>query len=214
MKKIVLSLSVLFLGLISTAQPNNKKKEKGNKAKASDLISTTKTESPEERIVKIATMEGRRIGPMHHFLVQSAGHWREEVKIWAENAKEPSISRWEREGNIVLEGRFLNSMIMGMIGNERYEAQSTLGYDNSSKKFMKTWIDNFGTSILVLEGTLDEKTNSIDFVGTTLDPVTHRSIRVHQIQRNPDPQNQSLEIFVETKEGKEVKTMEINSMRG
>ncbi len=80
-------------------------------------------------------------------------------------------------------------------------------------KFTKVWYDNLGTSILVLEGTYDKDKEIIDFVGTTHDPITRQPVKIHQIMRLIDPNTQLLEVFIEPKEGKEIKTMEIRSMR-
>jgi hypothetical protein len=210
MKKFILLVALGLIVAPAFAQ-KSKKSVKTNIAPAKEAVIV---ENPEESLAKAIQSESRMMGPMHHLLVQWSGHWREEIKLWATpNTKEPSITPAIRDGRMAAEGRFLTSTTVGQIGTTPYEAQSVLGFDNAKKVFVKTWFDNLGTSILVLEGTYDEKANVVDFVGYTTDPLTRRAVKVHQIMRLIDPSTQVLEVFVELKEGKETKSMEIISIR-
>ena len=210
MKKIIL---LVALGLV-VAPAFAQKSKKSGKSKVAPAIEVAPIVNPEESLARAIQSESRMMGPMHHLLVQWSGHWREEIKIWATpNTKEPTTTPAIRDGRMAAEGRFLTSTTVGQIGTSPYEAQSVLGFDNAKKVFVKTWFDNLGTSILVLEGTYDEKSNVVDFVGYTTDPLTRKAVKVHQIMRLIDPSTQVLEVFVELKEGKETKSMEIISIR-
>lgn len=211
MKKILLLIAVL--GLIMPASAQKTKKQNKPKDKTAVNPVETSKEDLEERKARVAQIESRMMGPMHQLLVQFSGHWREEMKIWAGPKSEPSTTMVLRDSRLFGEGRFVTSTIVGQMGNLPYEAQSSLGYDNSKKVFVKTWMDNLGTSILVLEGTYDEKSATIDFNGYTTDPLTKQPVKIHQILKMIDSQNQLLEIYVEMKEGKEVKLMEVKSIR-
>lgn len=210
MKKLIL---VVALGLI-VAPSFAQKTKKSVKPKVTSAAEAAPVENIEENRAKASQAESRMMGPMHHLLVQWSGHWREEIKLWATpNSKEPNTTPAIRDGRMAAEGRFLTSTTVGQIGITPYEAQSVLGFDNAKKVFVKTWFDNLATSILVLEGTYDEKNNLVDFVGYTTDPLTRKPVKVHQIMRIIDPNTQILEVFVELKEGKETKSMEIKSIR-
>ena len=67
--------------------------------------------------------------------------------------------------------------------------------------------------ILVLEGEFDAKANTIDFKGTAIDPQTRQPVNIRQLLTMKDPSTHLLEIFIVTKEGKEIKTMELVSKR-
>ena len=210
MRKIIL---LVALGLV-VAPAFAQKSKKSGKSKVAPAIEVAPIVNPEESLARAIHSESRMMGRMHHLLVQWSGHWREEIKIWATpNTKEPTTTPAIRDGRMAAEGRFLTSTTVGQIGTSPYEAQSVMGFDNAKKVFVKTWFDNLGTSILVLEGTYDEKANVVDFVGYTTDPLTRKAVKVHQIMRLIDPSTQVLEVFVELKEGKETKSMEITSIR-
>lgn len=198
---------------ICTPSMAQKAKKKNDKTTGKDVVAV-KEETQQEKLLKVANIESRMMGPMHHLLVQWSGHWRDEVKVFTGEQVEVTTTRWERDGNMMMGGKFVNMHVMGIMANENYEANATIGYDNVKRKFVKTWYDNFSSAILVLEGEYNEKDNSITYEGTTMDPLTKMPVTIRQIQKNPDPSTQSLEIFILDKENKEVKTMEINSTRG
>ncbi|HTN18034.1 MAG TPA: DUF1579 domain-containing protein [Chitinophagaceae bacterium] len=213
MRKILLVFAVTALSLPTFAQKSKKQNTKSaDKEQALSPVSPTPGEDPNQRR---ATEQASLIGPMHHYFMEWAGHWREEMKIWpmTPGKSEPVVTILDRTGMPRGEGRFLSCDFRGMMNNRIYEAYATYGYDNVKQKFVKTWYDNTGTGILVLEGDFDAKTNTIDFKGTTMDPLTKEKVNIRQLLTMKDPNNHVLEIFIVTKDGKEIKTMEIVSKR-
>ena len=207
MKKI---LFLLLVGGISMPSFAQKSKQVAKKTENKAVETSVRKENPAE---EMAMMEARMINPMHRFLMEWAGHWREEVKIWSNPKAEPTKGIYDKEGRVMCEGRFLVFTINGQMNNLPYEAQSTIGYDNSKKVFVKTWFDNLGTSILVLEGQYDEAKSQIEFKGTAFNPATNLPINIRQVMKFADPQSQVLEVYMEDNGGKEFKSMEIKSIR-
>lgn len=209
MKKIFLFIAFAAISIPAFSQ----KAKKANKSQPTPPppIAVQK----EDPGARMALDQQRMMGPLHHILIQSSGHWREEMKIWPSSGLgEPMTSRLERDGMIKAEGRFLAYDTRGTISGAQYEGNCVLGYDNGKRKFVKTWFDNMGTGILVLEGDYDEKTQKVDFNGTTMDPLTREMVKVHQVWNISSPEKQVLEIYSQSKEGKKIKTMEIISSRG
>ena len=93
-----------------------------------------------------------------------------------------------------------------------FEGVSILGYDNAKKVFQSTWIDNFGTGITNMTGAWDQATNTVNFTGTSLDPMTGNDMNIRQTFKIIDDNNQIIEMF-STMGGKEIKTMEIKMTR-
>lgn len=210
MKKILLLMAVLCVGIHAQAQ-KSKKKEKQKESVTEKTVQPSKEELAAKK-AELALLESRMIKPMHQILHQFVGHWREEMKIWSSPGGQPVINLALKDSKLFGEGRFLTSSIVGQMGNQPYEAHSVLGFDNAKNIFVKTWYDNMGTSILTLEGTYNEKTNLIDFYGFTTDPLTKEAIKIHQVLKIIDGQNQLLEIFTINKEGVETKVMEVLSI--
>lgn len=213
MKKTLLVFALTALSLPTFAQKSKKQNTKA--ADKEQAISPAAPIQPEDAAQRRAQDMGSLLGPMHHYFMEWAGHWREEMKIWpmTTGKNEPTIMLLDRTGVPRGEGRFLACDFRGTMNGRMYEAYATYAFDNTKQKFIKTWYDNTGTGILVLEGELDAKTNTIDFRGTTLDPLTKQAVNIHQVLKMKDPNNHVLEIFIVTKEGKEIKTMELVSRR-
>jgi hypothetical protein len=207
MKKILLISLAALLSNPLLAQ----KVKKNNKNKSVPVV--VEEPNKEELNRRISISEQSRLTLNHQIFLEWVGHWQDEIKVWTNPGSEPSINMVEKENKIMAEGRFLVSTLFGSYNRAPYEAQSVMGYDNIKKVYVKTWFDNLGTSILVLEGVYNEKERLIDFRGETLDPHTKIPVKIHQILRFFDPANQLLEVYIAVKEGKEVKTMEVRSVR-
>ncbi len=205
MKKIFLLASMGFIASTTFAQ-KAKNAPKVNKT----LESKMPIEDPARRI---AAEQARMISPMHNNLHQWAGHWREEYKIWNNPKDEPATVRLERDSRIEAEGKFLNSSTMGMMNNMPYEGHGIIGFDNVKQVFVKTWYDNLSTSILVLEGTINEKEKTIEYRGTTMNPMTKTPVNIRQVQDFSNPETQTLTVYMQGDDGNEIKSMEIKSVR-
>lgn len=213
MKKFGLFLMALLLvGNVSAQQSSKNKKVKQKEAKKQEQPVVAE-ESEALRQQRVAQVQERMVGPMHRFLIDWSGNWREEIKIWNQPNEEPLVSNAVRDGRLFAEGRFLTCNTIGQIGHNPLMAQTVYGFDNSKMKFVKVYYDNLGTSILVLEGTINNENTQIEFTGTTDDPITRRPIKIRQVLNMKDPMRVVLEVFMEQHEGKELKTMEIVSTK-
>ena len=60
---------------------------------------------------------------------------------------------------MVMDGRFLKQRCKGEMMGKQFEGMGITGYDNTSKKYTSTWLDNMATTLHVMEGTAgDAKT--------------------------------------------------------
>jgi hypothetical protein len=92
-----------------------------------------------------------------------------------------------------------------------FKGMGTDGYDNAKKKYVSSWIDNFGTGIMMLEGTYDPGTKSVIYTGEE-EPLPGMKIKIREVVKAIDDDHISID-FYEERGGTEVKTMEITSTR-
>lgn len=208
MKKIIFLLLASGIALPVMAQKNKKTTKTANTA-AAPIPARDLSEDGERDRVSILN---KTIGPMHHFMVQWAGHWQEETTFFSSTGQKTGTYPSMRDGRMVMDGRFLVSSVMGERKSEHYEAESVTGWDNARMVFVKTWYDNTSTSILTLEGKLDQEKNIVEFTGNTVDPITRQPVQIRQVLKINDPTHTILEIFV-TEKGREYKAMEVSSVR-
>ncbi len=151
-------------------------------------------------------------GKMHSMLSSFNGEWKEEVTFWMSPDAPPSNSSSKCTNQMIMDNRYQESVHIGTMNGMPFEGRGYLGYDNAKKVFVSTWFDNMGTGIMSMQGNWDEKTGTIHFSGTSVDPMTGKDMNVREELKIIDSNNQFLEMFM-TQNGKEFKSMEIKSNR-
>jgi hypothetical protein len=159
-----------------------------------------------------AWMDYMTPGEIHKMLARSAGDWKEDVTTWMKPGAPPTTSSGTAKNEMIMGGRYLQTTHKGTFSGMPFEGVGITAYDNAAKKFITTWIDNFGTGIMTLEGKWDPKTNSIEFKGKTTDPITGKDVAVREVFKLIDDNNQVLEMYG-VQDGKEYKSMQIKFTR-
>jgi hypothetical protein len=113
---------------------------------------------------------------------------------------------------MILGGRYQESKHVGNFMGMPFEGQSTLAWDNARKVLISTWVDNFGTGIMYMEGTWDDKTKTANFKGTMTDPLSGKLTNIRELYKVVDNNTHLMEQYA-TQEGKEYKTIEIKFTR-
>jgi len=151
-------------------------------------------------------------GDMHKVLAAATGKWTEEVTMWMAPGQPPVKSTSESEYKMILGGRYQQANITGSFSGTPFEAMSIIGYDNMKKVFISTWIDNFGTGILNSEGPYDAATNTITLIGTSVDPMSGKEMRMRETIQMPDNNTMIMMLYIKSGD-KEVKNSEIHMKR-
>lgn len=147
-------------------------------------------------------------GEPHKMMAMSNGKWKEDMTMYMSPDAPPQKMTSSCENTMMLNGLFQRSVHKGMYNNMPFEGISTMAYNNSSKKYQSTWIDNMGSGIMNMEGTYDEASKTLNMKGMTTDPMSGQDMAVRETFKMIDDKNHYMEMF-ETRGGKESKTMEI-----
>ena len=92
-----------------------------------------------------------------------------------------------------------------------FKGMSIEGYDNVQKKFVATWCDNMGTSILSSEGSYDPASKTFTY-NAEMEMMPGVKTKVRETVKIVDANHHRLEWY-EDRGGQETKTMEINYTR-
>ncbi|MFD2600869.1 DUF1579 domain-containing protein [Flavobacterium suzhouense] len=210
MKKILLSMSVMALCFTSC------KKE----VKVETEITTTDTakvvteEAPEAEkpMDSVAEMEAWQKymtpGEAHKFLAADNGSWTNEMTFWHDENSKPEKATSTSETKMILGGRYQESNYKGNMMGMPFEGRSTVAYDNSTKEFISTWIDNMGTGMMVMKGEMSPDGKSLDFKGEMVDPTKEKAVWCRELFTVVDANTRKMEMFC-MKNGKQHKNMEI-----
>ncbi|MFL9843644.1 DUF1579 domain-containing protein [Flavobacterium rhizosphaerae] len=147
-------------------------------------------------------------GKNHAIMEKETGSWDAKMKLFTSPDAAPQEYTANVEINMIMGGRYQESRYKGTIMGMPFEGRSILAFDNASKEFKSTWIDNMGTGLLVSKGKLDINNKRFVFEGQSTDPVDGKTITTREIYTLVDENTRKIEMF-DTKDGKEHKSMEI-----
>jgi hypothetical protein len=146
-------------------------------------------------------------GAPHRLLAHLAGSWNTVHKYWMDPGGTPSESSGSCEQKMILDGRFLQQEFQGEMMGSPFTGFGFLGFDNNTKKFVSTWLDNMGTGIYYFEGAAGADSGSIVQTCTYDDAVQGIS-QWRSVTRLVDDNTYTVEMYGTEKSGKERKIME------
>lgn len=210
MKKIILPLLAMTLSISSC-----KKEEKKIEPTIPDevVVEETVEVAPDSAIVAKAWADYATPSKVHEMLAKDTGTWDAEMSFWSPGSLEPMKATSVAVYKMILDGKFQEGIFKGDMWGMSFEGRGMTAYDNASKEFITTWIDNMGTGMLVSRGQYDEASKSITFNGAMVDPVSGKEKKVKEVITYIDDNTQKMEMFDMDAKGKEFKSMEILSKR-
>lgn len=147
-------------------------------------------------------------GEAHARLAGRAGVWKLTTRTWGDPAEEPVVTETTAVREMILGGRVLQERVLGEVQGISFESLGQLGYDNVTGRWWSTWMDTFSTAVVVTTGTWDPRARELVLTGEYADPLTGTAREVRTVLRWIDSNTERFEWW-ETRDGEEVKTMEI-----
>ncbi len=154
-------------------------------------------------------------GKMHERLAREVGSWRGKNTMWCGPDSEPTTIDCTNTIAALLDGRFTKCEMAGEIpGMGPYSGLAITGYDNVSKKFVCSWIDNFGTGMALGEGDLSADGKVLTWNFTFNCPIQKKPVVMRQVETDTGKDSKTVESFgPDPKTGKEFKMMRIELVK-
>lgn len=102
-------------------------------------------------------------GAEHKWLAEQVGEWNVEGKMWMDPTKDPMPFKANSKITMRFD-RFIHEEFKGE-NEQSMHGFGIFGYDNSNKEFQGLWTSNMGTSMHIMSGQLDERTNKMSMSG-------------------------------------------------
>jgi hypothetical protein len=207
--RIIVLVCVAVLGLVALA---------GSLAVADPSKDATAGAATELKLPPGWTLEDMKAcmmagtpGKQHEHLVESAGEWRGQTTMWHGPGSEPMHSECTSTEKPMMDGRFLKAEIEGeMPGMGPYNGLGLYGFDNVSKKFVSTWVDNQSTGMMYGEGELSDDGKTMTWNYKYNCPINKKPTPLRLVETATGPKTKTLEMFgAEPKSGEEFKMMRI-----
>jgi hypothetical protein len=148
-------------------------------------------------------------GEPHKMLAAEVGSWKTESTMWMDPSKPPTKSTGSCELKMIMGGRYQQGSHKGNFMGMPFEGTSVVGYNNASKKWESTWMDNMGTGVMFMEGTFDDANKVATYTGTCTDPMTGQEKTYKETWTIVDDNTRKMEMFDKGPDGKEFKSMEM-----
>lgn len=148
-------------------------------------------------------------GENHKHLGRYVGTWNTSMKAWMAPETPPMESKGTMQSEWILGGRYLQSTYKGDFMGQPFEGRSLEGYDNVTKQFQSTWIDNMSTGIMVSKGTCDAGCKTLTMNGEMADPMTGKTMQVKSVTTFTDANSWKMEMYGPGPDGASFKMMEI-----
>ena len=143
---------------------------------------------------------------VHLEWAKNNGIWDTENTMWMKPGAEPLTSSGTMENKMILGGRYQQSSYKSEFNGMPMEGLSTLAFDNKTKEYTVTWIDNFGTGMMVLKGKQDPKTGVINLTGEMTDIMSSEPMKVRETFTIVDENTHKMEMYFQYK-GEEYMSM-------
>ena len=210
MKKTYLALSVLAVCLASCK--GDVKVETTTADTDTTAVVTEEAPAPEVEMDSVAQMKAWQAyatpGDAHKMMAAEVGSWTNEMTFWHGPDEQPMKAISTSEVRMLLGGRYQEMLYKGDMMGMPFEGRSTLAFDNTTKEYTSTWIDNMGTGMMVMKGKMEPGAKSMELTGDMVDPVRGRAVKCREVYTIVDDNTRKMEMF-DNKSGKEFKSMEI-----
>jgi hypothetical protein len=204
-----LKLAALSLAVLATAAvPAFTQEKKEMKAPETPEATAPMDPAMMEAMEKAATP-----GEHHKHLARSVGKWTVTTKMFMPG-QPPMETSGTMEGEMVLGGRYLQSVFKSTMMGQPFEGRSLDAYDNASQSFVNTWIDNMGTGVLVSHGDCsDPSCKVVTFTGIMVDPMTGGKVTTKNVTTWQDADHYKMEMWSDDGKGNNSKAMELYAAR-
>lgn len=196
--KSLLTLSVTLLALTGTARAQDKKEPPKGMPDQAAMEAMTKSMSP---------------GAQHKQLARMAGDWTFSQKFWMAPGQPPGESTGTMHADVLMDGRYVEHHWHGSFMGMPFEGRGTEAYDNVTKQYTNTWIDNMGTGIMNSTGACDEGGKKCTYNGLGSDPMAGKQVPMRSVITWLDGDTFTNEMYGNDPSGKEMKMMEITAKR-
>jgi hypothetical protein len=167
----------------------------------------------EQAVVQQKWMEYMTPSANHKMMAKSVGEWTTKMQMWSAPNTEPMKSEGTCKSEMILGGRYMETKYSGMVMGMPFEGISTDGYDNAKKVYFNSWVDNMGTGMMHAEGKFDEVSKTIIYNGTMFDPMQNKDLSYRQTLQMVDENHMVMEMFNNTKDGKEFKSLHVEYVK-
>ena len=213
MKRMIFTACMTVLVMTACKNESSKETAKGDSSSAKPADEAW---VPVDSATQMAKMiEYGTPGEMHKMLASWNGTWNGEMTMWNYEGAAPQTTKSTAVNTMAMDGRYQLSKHSANMMGMPFEGMSIMAYDNATKKFSASWIDNMSTGIMNTTGDWNAATKTLVSTGTMPDICRPgKTCAFREVYKVVDDNNHTMEMYgPDPKTGKEYKMMEIKLSR-
>lgn len=148
----------------------------------------------------------------HRRLEPMVGTWKAKTTFTMTPGAPPSVEENTSEHRLVLGGRFLEQRYTGTAMGMPFEGIGYTGYDNIQKKYVGTWMDNFGTGVMNSVGVGRPTEKAMNFLAEAIE-LTGKRAKFECKVKVQDNDHHTYEMWAKTPSGRRYRSMIIEYTR-
>jgi uncharacterized protein DUF1579 len=160
-----------------------------------------------------AMMKAAEPGEHHKAIGRYVGDWTYTIKFWDDPSKPPQSSDGTMHAEWMLGNRYVHSVYKGDMGGMAFEGHGTEGYDNVTKQYQGTWMDNMSTNIMYSTGSCDEGHKVCTSTANMADPMSGQVIPTRSVVTWSGDNAFTMEMYMKPPSGQEMKMMELTAKK-
>ncbi|HEX7252621.1 MAG TPA: DUF1579 domain-containing protein [Thermoanaerobaculia bacterium] len=183
-------------------------------AAASSVVAQDKKAAPappDQKAAMEAMQKAATPGEAHKKLDAMVGTWDTKVSMWMDPTQPPQVSTGTSENKWVLGNRYVEMQYQGTFMGQPFSGIGYQGYDNTTKKYIGTWMDTASTAMMNSTGTMTG--NVMKASSMMADPMTGKMEKLATVLTVKDKDHHVMEMWGAGPDGKQVKMMEIEYTR-
>jgi Protein of unknown function (DUF1579) len=162
---------------------------------------------PDQQAAMEAMKRAAMPGDAHRKLEPLVGNFDVKVKMWMDPSKPPEESTGTSENKWVLGDRYVQMSYQGTFMGQPFSGIGYTGYDNTTKKYIGTWMDTASTAMMVSKGSMNGKV--LKTTSSMADPLTGKMMTLTDTLTIADNDHHTMEMWGPGPDGKNAKMMEI-----
>lgn len=135
-------------------------------------VAQEKAKAPNDAAISAALDNAMTPGEGQKKLGFMAGTFDAKMRTWATPSSPPAENTAVMVGNWVLGGRYIQMMLAGTVTGEPYSGIGYAGFDNTTKKYVATFMDSASTGMEWYTGGFDASGKRATLKGSMANPVT------------------------------------------
>jgi len=158
-----------------------------------------------------AMMKAGMPGPEHAEMAKFAGNWNMTGKMWMDPSAPPQETSGKVTWKMIMDGRFMVEKLEGQPmfpGAPNFQGMNVCGFNNVTKKYFFSWIDNASTGTMYGEGVSTDGGKTIEYFSECPDCMTGQITKTKSIVRHVSLDKVEFEMYNQGPDGSWLKNFE------